>query len=313
MTLRPVLRIGTRGSRLALAQAELVRAPLAAAHPELAEAGGIEVVAIKTTGDKVQDRPLAEIGGKGLFAKEIEEALLAGRIDMAVHSMKDMETRLAEGLAIGCVLEREDPRDVLISRDGSRLADLEPGALIGTASVRRQALVLNARPDLRVVNFRGNVETRLRKLEDGRVDATLLALAGLRRLGMADIAAVVLEPEEFLPAVAQGAIGVEIRAGDERARALLAPLNHVGAATEVTAERALLAALDGSCRTPIAALARLEPAGGLWLRALVAIPDGSELWRAERRGTAADAEALGRDAGEELRRRAGPALFDKPV
>jgi hydroxymethylbilane synthase len=289
------LRLGTRGSPLALAQAQEVRRRLAEAHPELAAEDAVEIVVIKTSGDRIQDRTLAEIGGKGLFTKEIEEALLDGAIDAAVHSMKDVPTWLPEGLAITAILPREDPRDAFFSNRGARLADLPSGAVVGTASLRRQAQVLMARPDLTVVPLRGNVGTRLRKLAEGEADATLLAMAGLNRLGEAARVTAPLEPEEMLPAVAQGAVGLETRADDERTDA---------------AERACLEVLDGSCRTPIAALAELDAAGGeLWLRALVAMPDGSRAHRAERRGPAGEAEALGRDAGAELRAAAGPAFF----
>ena len=316
MMARPVLRIGTRGSPLALAQSEEVRRRLGAAHPELATPGALEIKVIRTTGDRMLDRALAEIGGKGLFTKEIEEALLAGAIDLAVHSMKDVPTWLPEGLSIGAVLPRADPRDVFFSGHGPRLSDLPPGAVVGTASLRRQAQVLNARPDVSVVVLRGNVDTRLRKLAEGQVDATLLAAAGLVRLGRAFEAAAVLDPEVMLPAVAQGAIGLEVRKDDRRTAAYLAALDDPPSARRVAAERACLEVLDGSCRTPIAALAELEPQAGsgsgaerLRLRALVALPDGSRLFRAERRGSAGMAEALGRDVGAELRAAAGPDLF----
>ncbi len=311
----PRLRLGTRGSPLALAQAREVRARLAAAHADLEPEAAVEIVVIKTTGDAVQDRTLAEIGGKGLFTKEIEEALLDGRIDAAVHSMKDMPTWLPEGLRIGAVLAREDPRDALISERGESLAALPKGAVIGTASLRRQAQVLLARPDLEVVPFRGNVQTRLRKLAEGEVDATLLAVAGLKRLGMAERITAVLAPEVMLPAVAQGAIGVEVRADDAEAHGFLEPLNNRTSALRVAAERACLEVLDGSCRTPIAALAEIagaapgDASGEIRLRGLVCLPDGSEAHRAERRGPLADAEALGREVGEELRAAAGPAFF----
>jgi hydroxymethylbilane synthase len=304
-----LLRIGTRGSPLALAQAAELRARLAAAHPALAAPDALETVVIKTTGDAVRDRTLAAIGGKGLFTKEIEDALLAGTIDVAVHSMKDMTTFLPAGLAVGAVLEREDPRDAFFARAGNSLASLPAGTVVGTASLRRQAQVLHARPDLAVVPLRGNVDTRLRKLAEGAVGATLLALAGLKRLGKAGQASAVLDTREMLPAVAQGAIALEIRAEDRRVRDLVAPLNHEPSAVRVTAERALLAALDGSCKTPIAALAELED-GRLALRALVIRPDGSEKHETTREGPPADAERMGRDAGEELRRRAGPGFFD---
>jgi len=307
-----LLRIGTRGSPLALAQATELRARLAAAHAELAAPDALETVIIKTTGDLVRDRTLAALGGKGLFTKEIEEALLAGTIDVAVHSMKDMTTFLPDGLAIGAVLEREDPRDAFFSEKAKSLAELPHGSVVGTASLRRQAQVLRARPDLRVVPLRGNVDTRLQKLADGVVDATLLAFAGLKRLGKAGRVTTVLSTDEMLPAVAQGAIALEIRARDTLVAKLLEPLNHTPSATRVTAERALLAALDGSCKTPIAALAELA-GDRLRLRALIVRPDGSEAHEAVREGAPADAEAMGREAGEELRRRAGPGFFDLPL
>jgi len=297
------VRIGTRGSPLALFQARAAAAALQAAHPGLTT----ELMIIRTTGDRITDRPLAALGGKGLFTKEIEEALTDGRIDLAVHSMKDMPTLLPDGLLIDCLLEREDPRDALIARGASRLAELPRGITVGSASLRRQAQVLNRRPDLKLVSLRGNVETRLKKLETGEVDATLLAVAGLKRLGLMDRASGVIPAEEMLPAVAQGAIGLERRADDARLAALLAPLNHVPTATCVAAERGLLAALDGSCRTPIAALATLD--GEVFLRGEVLAPDGSERIATSRRGAAGDAERMGRDAGEELKRRAGPKFL----
>jgi hydroxymethylbilane synthase len=305
----PRLRIGTRGSRLALAQTELFRLALASAHRELGAPGVLEIVTIRTTGDRVTDRPLAELGGKGLFCKEIEAALLARRIDLAVHSMKDLPTWLPDGLTIGAVLERADPRDVLIARPPAPIAELPKAAVIGTSSVRRKAQLLARRSDLRVVDFRGNVDSRLRKLAAGEVDATLLALAGLRRLGIDDAGMVVLTPAEMLPAVGQGAIGIECRADDAASLALLAAIDHPASAACVRAERALLAALDGSCHTPIAGHAEIA-AGRLHLRALVARPDGSACLRAERAGLSRDAERLGEDAGAELRARAGPAFFD---
>jgi hydroxymethylbilane synthase len=308
MTAAP-LRIGTRGSKLARTQTDLVCHALAAAHPALAAENALEVVVIRTTGDRITDRPLAELGGKGLFCKELEAALLDRRIDLAVHSMKDLPTWLPEGLTIGAVLERADPRDVLIARASTGMADLPEAALIGTASVRRQAQLLACRPDLRVVNFRGNVETRLRRLAAGEVDATLLALAGLSRLGLAEAGAVTLSADEMVPAVGQGAIGVECRADDGPLLDRLAAVDHGTSHAAVGAERALLAALDGSCHTPIAGHAAIAD-GRLQLRALIARPDGSECLRAERVGPAGDGEALGRDAGEELRARAGPGFFD---
>ncbi len=302
------LRIGTRGSPLALVQAEETRRRLLAAHPEL-DPAEVALEVIRTTGDREQGRPLAEIGGKGLFTKEIEEALLDGRVDLAVHSMKDVPTVLPAGLAIDCLLPREDPRDAFISDKATRLGELPEGAVVGSTSLRRKAQVLAARPDLSVVSLRGNVDTRLRKLRQGEIDATLLARAGLRRLGRLDRVTSVMEVSEMLPAVAQGAIGIERRHGDDRVAALLAPLNHADTATCIGAERAFLAALDGSCRTPIAGLAELDESGHLSFRGLLLEPDGSRVFEAQRAGPAAAAEALGRDAGEELRRAAGPEFF----
>jgi hydroxymethylbilane synthase len=302
------LRIGTRGSRLARAQTDLVCRALAAAHPELAAPGALEVVVIRTTGDRVTDRPLAELGGKGLFCKEIEAALLERQIDVAVHSIKDLPTWLPDGLLIGAVLEREDPRDVLIARPPASIADLPQGAVVGTASVRRKAQLLAHRADLRVVNFRGNIDTRLRKLAAGEVDATLLALAGLRRLGIEGVG-IVLSPQQMLPAVGQGAIGIECRADDARSLAWLAAIDHPASSACIRAERALLAALDGSCHTPIGGHA--EIAGGLLhLRGLIARPDGSACLRAERVGALDAAEEVGQEAGLELRAQAGPGFFD---
>jgi hydroxymethylbilane synthase len=308
MSSKTLLRLGTRGSPLALAQAHEVRGRLARAHPELAAEGAVDIVVIKTSGDRIQDRTLAEIGGKGLFTKEIEDALLQAKIDVAVHSMKDVPTWLPEGLAITAILPREDPRDAFFSNRGARLADLPASAVVGTASLRRQAQVLMARPDLKVVPLRGNVGTRLKKLAEGQADATLLAMAGLKRLGEISRISAPLEPEEMLPAVAQGAIGLEARVSDERTGQWLAALDHQDTAARVSAERACLEVLDGSCRTPIAALAELDGTA-LWLRALIAMPDGSQAHRAERRGPVKDAESLGRDAGAELRGVAGPAFF----
>jgi hydroxymethylbilane synthase len=310
---RPLLRIGTRGSILALAQAEMVRALLIQAHPDLASPDAVQITIIRTTGDAVTDRTLAAIGGKGLFTKEIEEALIDGRIDLAVHSMKDVATWLPDGLVIDCFLEREDPRDAFFSDQAPDLMSLKPGAVVGTASLRRQAQILRVRPDLAIVPIRGNVDTRLAKLAAGTVDATLLATAGLKRLGQASRITQILPPELMLPAVAQGAIGIERRRGDDRVAAYLKPLDHGPTKIRIAAERALLATLDGSCKTPIAALAELDAAGALRLRCLVVSPDGKVGHATERSGPAADAEALGRDAGEELRRRAGDGFFDLPI
>jgi hydroxymethylbilane synthase len=309
----PLLRIGTRGSALALAQAAELRQRLAKAHPELAPPGAIETLTIRTTGDKLTDRSLATLGGKGLFTKELEEALLAGAIDCAVHSAKDLPSLLPRGLALTCHLPREDPRDAFFSLKAASLADLPPGASVGTSSPRRHAQVLHARPDLRVVPLRGNVDTRLAKLAAGAVDATLLAVAGVKRLGMADRITRIMPSEEILPAVAQGAIGIESRAEDARIRRWLDPLDDRATAACVTAERAVMAAIEGSCRTPMAALAELAADGVLHLRALIIRPDGSECLTASRRGAITQAAMLGMAAGEELRRRGGPAFFDLPA
>jgi hydroxymethylbilane synthase len=309
----PLLRIGTRGSALALVQAAELRQRLAQAHAELAAPEAIETVTIKTTGDRVADRSLAPLGGKGLFTKELEEALLAGAIDCAVHSAKDLPSLLPPGLALTCHLPREDPRDAFFSLKAASLAELPPGAVVGTSSPRRHAQVLHARPDLRVVPLRGNVDTRLNKLEAGAIDATLLAVAGVKRLGLADRITRILPAEEILPAVAQGAIGIESRAGDARIRRWLDALDDRATAACVTAERAVMAAIEGSCRTPMAALAELGADGMLSLRALIIRPDGSECLTAARRGAASQAAMLGAAAGEELRRRGGPGFFYLPV
>jgi hydroxymethylbilane synthase len=304
----PLLRLGTRGSKLALTQAGLVRDALGAAVPALAAPGAVEIVPIRTTGDVVQDRPLSEAGGKGLFVKEIEEALLAGRIDAAVHSMKDMPTAQPPGLVISAFLPREDARDVLIAGEVRRIADLRQGAVVGTSALRRRAQLLHLRPDLQIVNLRGNVDTRLAKREAGIVEATLLAMAGLKRLGVAHVGTPVPE-DEMLPAVGQGAVCIECRADDAKIRAWLAAINHAPTATCVAAEHAMLVVLDGSCRTPIAGHAILATDGTLRLRGLIVKPDGSQLIATERRGAAAEAEAMGRDAGHELKRRGGPGFL----
>jgi hydroxymethylbilane synthase len=302
----PFLRIGSRGSPLALAQAHEVRARLAAAHGVAID--DIAVTVIRTTGDAVQNRPLVEIGGKGLFTKEIEQALIGRTIDLAVHSAKDVPAFLPEGLTLTACLPREDARDAFISRTAATLSGLPAGAVVGTASPRRQAMVRRLRSDVAVVPFRGNVETRLKKLDAGEVDATLLAMAGLKRLGLAAAATSVLEIEDFLPAVGQGVIAIETRADDERTRNLLAAIDDSAASTALAAERGFLAVLDGSCRTPIAGHARLA-AGALTLEGLIVKPDGSAALAATRRGAPADAEALGRDAGREIKGRAGPDFF----
>lgn len=302
----PFLRIGTRGSPLALYQAREVRARLSATHRVAPET--ITITVIRTTGDIIQDRPLSEVGGKGLFTKEIEQALIDGAIDLAVHSSKDMPTVLPDGLALVACLPREDVRDAFISRKASSLALLPQGAVVGTASLRRQAMVKRLRPDIAVVPFRGNVETRLKKLDDGVVDATLLALAGLKRLERADAASSILEIDDFLPAVGQGAIGIETRADDRRTHEMIGPINHPDTLVALGAERAFLAVLDGSCRTPIAGHARIS-AGTIAFRGLVLRPDGSEALETVRRGAVADAARLGADAGGELKSRAAPDFF----
>ena len=304
MALRP-LRIGTRGSAMALYQANLVRDRLIAAHPELGAHGMIELVVIRTTGDRVQNRLLAEIGGKGLFTKEIEQALADRRVDLAVHSLKDMETFLPAGLDIVCVLPRDDPRDALVTRDGAPLAALPPGAKIGTASLRRKAQLLRRRPDLAAVPIRGNVDTRLGKMAAGEVDGLLLAQCGLERLGKADAASEILSVETMLPAVGQGALAIESRADDSALRDALTPLHDAASAACITAERAMLAALDGSCRTPIAGLAQLA-GDRLSLKALLLANDGSAERHAESTASPADAAKLGAELGEQLRRNAGP-------
>jgi len=303
----PLLRLGTRGSPLALAQANLVRTLLARSTgaPETA----FEIVVIKTTGDAIQDRPLSEVGGKGLFTKEIEEALLSGRIDLAVHSAKDMPTISQPGLLLAACLEREDPRDAFISLKAKSLAELRHGARLGTASLRRQAIVKKARPDLVVSPLRGNVETRLRKLEAGEVDATLLAIAGLNRLGLAQHATHIMPAEEFLPAVAQGAIGIETRGDDNRTRQFVAPINHAPTFIAVACERAFLTALEGSCKTPLAGHATLS-GDTLHFRGLIARPDGGAAHDITGNGHIRDAVRIGEEAGRELKKIGGPDFFD---
>jgi hydroxymethylbilane synthase len=300
------LTLATRRSALALAQSRAFARSLADKTPGLA----IEELLVVTSGDKTQDKPLQDIGGKGLFIKELEEALLDGRADFAVHSIKDVPAELAPGLAIACVPAREDPRDVLVTRDGMKLADLPPGAKVGTSSLRRVVALRAARPDLVFEPARGNVDTRIRKVHEGQYDAVVLALAGLKRLGWEDRATEILSPDVSLPAIGQGALGIECKDGDDATRAVLAVLTHAETAICVAAERAVMAAVDGSCRLPVAAHATRE-GQELRLRALLADPDGSNLRRGER--TAAwpasegDAAKLGRDLGAELKGR-GAAL-----
>ena len=301
-------RIGTRGSPLALAQAHDVKRLLMNAHrrPE----NDFEIVVIKTSGDKIQDRPLAEVGGKGLFTKEIEEALLARQIDLAVHSMKDVATELPPGLGLSVMLPREDVRDAFISPRHKSLGDMPAGAKIGTSSLRRAAQVRFMRPDLEVVGFRGNVQTRLKKLEDGVADATFLACAGLNRLGMADRVTTAVDTSQMLPAVAQGAIGIEIRDNDDTIRDLLGPLNDEKTALCVTAERAFLKELEGSCRTPIGGLAELAD-GHLTMRGEMLSPDGTERYEGERSGPAASAIRIGEELAQDLINKAGPDFLQR--
>ncbi len=303
-----MIRIGTRGSKLALAQAYETRDRLIAAHGLGADE--IEIVAIDTSGDRIQDRALSEIGGKGLFTLEIEEALNDGRIDIAVHSMKDMPTVLPDGLEIMCLLPREDVRDAFISPKAASLRELPQGAVVGSASLRRQAQIRRIRPDLQVINYRGNVQTRLRKLGEGAVDATLLACAGLRRLGLEHEITALIAEDDMLPAIAQGAIGIEARSNDANARRMLDAINHRETELRLYAERAFLAKLDGSCRTPIAGLAILD-GDRISFRGQILTPDGVECHETSREGLASDAAAMGEDAAAELLGRAGSDFFTK--
>ena len=297
------LTIGTRGSPLALAQAYETAARLSAAHDLPREA--FEVVVIKTTGDRAP----REIGGKGLFTKEIEEALLSGAIDIAVHSSKDMPAAQPEGLIRDCFLPREDVRDAFVSPHVASIADLPEGAVVGTSSLRRRAQLALVRPDLQMVEFRGNVQTRMRKLEEGVAVATFLAMAGLNRLGMGEVACSAIAPEEMLPAVAQGAIGIERRQADARVAALLTPIHDVETGQRLAAERAFLIALDGSCETPMAGLALIE-GESLWFRGEILRPDGSARLAGERRGPIAEGAAMGRDLALDLLAQAPAGFFD---
>ncbi|PST17302.1 hydroxymethylbilane synthase [Mesorhizobium plurifarium] len=299
-------RIGTRGSPLALAQTHETRDRLAAAHglpPEM-----FEIVILSTKGDRITDRPLAEIGGKGLFTEELEQQLLSGDLDFAVHSSKDMPTKLPDGLFLSAFLPREDIRDAFVGRSAARLIDLPQGATVGSSSLRRQALIRRLRPDVDVITYRGQVETRLRKLAEGQVDGTLLAFAGLKRLGMEDVPTELLDPQEFPPAPAQGAICVEARIGDDRTNALLAAIDDPRTREAVSCERGFLATLDGSCRTPIAGYAQSD---GTHIRfaGMILTPDGTTCHQIEIDGRAADAARLGQEAGERIRAKAGPGFF----
>lgn len=304
IALPEVIRIGTRQSKLALAQTAQACAAL---RPHLPAGCHLETVPMLTTGDRITDRPLADIGGKGLFAKELDEALLLGQIDMAVHSMKDIESFINSNISISSVLIRENNCDAMTSFCHASFAQLPPGARLGTSSVRRAAQALAWRPDLTILPLRGNVPTRLRKLEEGEADAALLAVAGLKRLGLEDRITETLEREHFLPAACQGIIGITSRRDDAGMHALLAQINHAETFTASLAERALLATLDGSCRTPIAAWARME-GGQLRLTGALYAPDGSTHYRAERQGSPDEAPQLGTDAGEELKHRGAHLL-----
>lgn len=302
----PFLRIGTRGSILALAQANLVARLLAERYGVAVE--DIEIRVITTTGDRLTDRPLSEAGGKGLFSKEIEAALLAGEVDLGVHSSKDMATHLPDGLVLSTFLQREDVRDAFVSHQYAQLEDMPPGSRLGTSSIRRAAQMLRERPDLEIVPFRGNVDTRLKKLADGVADATLLATAGLNRLGRSSHIRSYLDPRRFPPAPAQGAIGLEHRRDDARTAELLAPLDHAPTSTAIHAERALLATLDGSCRTPIGAFTELTDAT-LTLHGEILSPDGRQAFSASLSGPPDQAIRLGHELGQRLIERAGPVFL----
>jgi hydroxymethylbilane synthase len=301
---RANLILGTRGSKLALHQSEWFQSRIHAVMPDVQ----VTLRKIQTSGDKIVDVPLAKIGGKGLFVKEIEEALLAGEIDLAVHSMKDVPAQLPKGLEILCVPPREDARDALISRDGRSFKDLPRGATIGTASLRRQAQLLNARPDLRIVMLRGNLDTRLRKLKEGQFDAIVLAAAGLHRLAWAHEITEYLDPSVSLPAIGQGALGIEGRSDDQFVRSVLDRLNDRATATTVTAERAFLARLEGGCQVPIAAYATLSD-GQVMLDGLVAGVDGKTVLRDRIQGSSHDAHALGVQLAGRLLARGGDKIL----
>jgi len=308
----PILRLGTRASPLALAQAFEAQRRLGEAFPELARPDAVSIRTISTTGDERLDVSLAAIGGKGLFTRELDVALASKEVDFCVHSTKDVPTELAPGTELCTMLPREDTRDVLISRSGiKRIEDLPAGSVIGTASLRRQAQIYQKNPDVKCVNFRGNVQTRLKKLREGQVDATLLAYAGLRRMGMEEHATEVLDWDQMLPAIAQGAISFQCASDDEDTLRYLRPLSHRPTVDAVTCERAFLAALGGNCKTPIAGQARLSEDGTLSFRGLVASPDGRVVFTVERAGSADEAIAIGRDAGEAIRQEAGEAFFEE--
>jgi len=308
------LRIGTRGSPLALAQAYETRKRLREEFPELTEDGAIEICVLKTQGDMILDKSLMELGGKGLFTKELDTALLGNEVDICVHSMKDVPTWLPDGTILPCNLPREQTNDAFIYKDGSvkKIEDLPDHSVIGTASLRRQAQLMAKNPTLKCVNFRGNVQTRLRKLDDGVVDATLLAIAGLKRMDMDECATSILDWDEMLPAVAQGAIGIQCRSDDERSLRYIQALNHAETKAAVDCERAFLEALDGNCKTPIAGQARIVN-GKLVFRGLIAMPDGSLKYETESEGAIEDAADIGRQAGEKLKAEAGEKFFEMMV
>ena len=301
------LRIGTRGSPLALAQAYEARGRLCRAFD--LEDAAFEIIVIKTTGDKVLDRPLKEIGGKGLFTREIEDFMLSKRIDIAVHSMKDMPVLQPSGLVLNTYLPREDVRDAFVAKNFKNLEELPAGVVVGTSSLRRKAQLQNRRPDLEVVEFRGNVQTRLQKLKDGVAECTFLAMAGLNRLNMSHVAKSAIETNQMLPAVAQGAIGIERRSSDHNTADILAAIHHVPTGLRLTAERAFLASLDGSCETPIAGLAVLN-AGSIRLQGEVLRTDGSEVITNVATSPIEDAAEMGAEMGRKLLEKAGPGFFE---
>ncbi|TPJ51060.1 MULTISPECIES: hydroxymethylbilane synthase [unclassified Mesorhizobium] len=305
--MQTILKIGTRGSPLALAQAQETQARLMAAHGLPQEA--FEIVVISTTGDRIQDRPLSEAGGKGLFTKEIEEALLARAIDIAVHSSKDMPTQLPDGLELSAFLPREDARDAFVGKAAKTIADLPRGAKVGSSSLRRQALIRRMRPDLDVVMFRGNVQTRLRKLDEGVAAGTILAHAGLKRLGLGHVVTDLIPLDIFPPAPGQGAIGIETRIGDGDVEQMLAAIHDLPTGQALACERAFLAALDGSCRTPIAGHAVIDGAD-LSFAGLIISPDGTQWHVVEMKGLALDAARIGEEAARTVRARAGETFFD---
>lgn len=307
MNATPNIRIATRASQLAMAQAEMVRDQLLAAHSHLSEAN-ITLHPMTTSGDKQQEGHLAQWGYKGLFTKEVEDALLANEADIAVHSMKDMPSELPEGLMIAAITEREDARDAFISKRYASLDDLTKGATFGTSSVRRGAIIKRLRPDLNIIPFRGNVQTRMQKLEDGVADATLLAVAGLNRLGMQSEITQALATSTMLPAVAQGAVGIECRSNDAAIRQILAAIDHHPTHQAILCERALLICLDGSCKTPLSGYATIQDEQ-ITLHAQLIMPDGSDAWELERSGALVDLLAIGRELGEELKSIANPECF----